>query len=209
MFSVLISGGPVMIPIALCAVMATVIIFERMIFYTSIKKGQKDLLPRIRMSIDKGHYNEAAAICDTVDGPVSRLMKTGISYRDFSEVAIKEAVMNQANREIPRLEHYLSSLGTIANIATLLGLLGTVTGNIQAFGVLGSMGTMGNPAVLAGAISQALVTTAAGLIVSIPAIIFYNYFIAEVNRMVTEMEASVSDLVLLLVAGKKADEVQA
>jgi len=115
--------------------------------------------------------------------------------------------MNQANREIPRLERYLSTLGTIANIATLLGLLGTVTGNIQAFGVLGDMGTMGNPAVLAAAIAEALVTTAAGLIVSIPAIIFYNYFIAEVNRMVTEMESSVSDLVLLLAAGKTQHEV--
>lgn len=204
MLSIIISGGPVMIPIGLAALIATVIIIERLMFYTSIKKGQRDLLPRIKASIDKGHYDEASAICDTIESPVSRLMKTGISYREYSEAAMKEAVMNQANREIPRLERYLSTLGTIANIATLLGLLGTVTGNIQAFGVLGNMGTMGNPAVLAAAIAEALVTTAAGLIVSIPAIIFYNYFIAEVNRMVTDMEASVSDLVLLLAAGKSA-----
>jgi biopolymer transport protein ExbB len=209
MLKVLVSGGPVMIPIALCAFAATVIIVERLLFYATIRKGQRDLLPRIRASIDKGHYEEAGAICDTVEGPVSRLMKTGIAYRDYTETAIKEAVMNEANREIPRLERYLSTLGTVANISTLLGLLGTVTGNIQAFGVLGNMGTMGNPAVLAGAISEALVTTAAGLVVSIPAVIFYNYFIAEVNRMVTEMESSVSDLVLLLVAGRKKHEVQA
>jgi len=207
MLSLLISGGPVMIPIILSALIATVIIVERLMFYTSIKKGQRDLLPRIKSSIDKQHFDEAAAICDTVESPVSRLMKTGIAYRDYSEAAIKEAVMNQANREIPRLERYLSTLGTVANIATLLGLLGTVTGNIRAFGVLGSMGAMGDPALLASAIAEALVTTAAGLIVSIPAIIFYNYFIAEVNRMVTEMEASVSDLVLLLAAGKKQHEV--
>lgn len=207
MFSILVSGGPVMIPIALCALAATVIIIERLMFYKAIKKGQRDILPRIKSSIDKGHYDEAAAICDTVEGPVSRLMKTGIAYREYSESAIKEAVMNQSSREIPRLERYLSTLGTIANIATLLGLLGTVTGNIQAFGVLGDMGTMGNPAVLARAIAEALVTTASGLIVSIPAIIFYNYFIAEVNRMITEMEASVSDLVLLLAAGKADNEV--
>ena len=175
MFSILISGGPVMIPIALSALVATVIIIDRLIYYRAIKKGQRDLLPRIKSSIDKGHYDEAAAICDTIESPVARLMKTGIYYRDYSEVAIKEAVMNQANREIPRLERYLSTLGTVANIATLLGLLGTVTGNIQAFGVLGNMGTMGNPAVLASAIAEALVTTASGLIVSIPAIIFYNY----------------------------------
>jgi Biopolymer transport proteins len=207
MFDVIVSGGPVMIPIGLSAVIATVIIIERLLFYGSIKRGERDILPRIKASIDKGHYDEAAAICDTVESPVSRLMKTGISYREYSEPAIKEAVMNQANREIPRLERYLPTLGTIANISTLLGLLGTVTGNIKAFGVIGSMGAMGNPAVLASAIAEALVTTAAGLIVSIPAVVFYNYFIAEVNRMVTEMESSVSDLVLLLVAEKKKHEV--
>lgn len=208
MLAILVSGGPVMIPIGLIALIATVIIIERLMFYTAIKKSEKDLLPRIKSTIDKGHYDEAEAICDTIESPISRLMKTGISYRDYSEVAIKEAVMNQANREVPRLERYLSTLGTIANISTLLGLLGTVTGNIKAFGVLGNMGMLGNPALLASAIAEALVTTAAGLIVSIPAIIFYNYFIAEVNRMVTQMESSVSDLVLLLVAEKKKHEVQ-
>ena len=136
-------------------------------------------------------------------------MKTGIENRQFSDALVKEAVMNQANREVPRLERFLSTIGTIANISTLLGLLGTVTGNIQAFGVLGDMGTMGNPAMLASSISEALVTTAAGLIVSIPTVVFYNYFIAEVNRMVTEMEASVSDLVLLIGAEKNKNEIQA
>jgi biopolymer transport protein ExbB len=207
MLAILISGGPVMIPIGLCALAATIIIIERLIFFAAIRKGQRDILPRIRSSVDKGHYDEALAICDTAESPASRLMKTGITCREYSEGAIREAVMNQANREIPRLERYLSTLGTIANISTLLGLLGTVTGNIRAFGVLGTMGTMGNPAVLAGSIAEALVTTAAGLIVSIPAVVFYNYFVAEVNRMVTEMETSVSDLVLL-VAEKKNHEVQ-
>ncbi|HOC29180.1 MAG TPA: MotA/TolQ/ExbB proton channel family protein [Treponemataceae bacterium] len=209
MLNVLISGGPVMIPIGLCAVIATILIIERILFYGAIKKGERDLLPRLRSSIAKGHYDEAAAICDTVDSPVSRLMKTGIENRQFSDALVKEAVMNQANREVPRLERFLSTIGTIANISTLLGLLGTVTGNIQAFGVLGDMGTMGNPAMLASSISEALVTTAAGLIVSIPTVVFYNYFIAEVNRMVTEMEASVSDLVLLIGAEKNKNEIQA
>ena len=92
MISILVSGGPVMIPIALCAVIATIIIFERIGFYGAIKKGEKDLLPRIRASIDKGHYDEAAAICDTVEGPVSRLMKTGIAYREYSEASIKDRI---------------------------------------------------------------------------------------------------------------------
>ncbi len=207
MLSILISGGLIMVPIGLCALAATVIIVERLMFYASVRKGQRDILPRIASSVDKGHYDEALAICDAVESPLSRLMKTGISYREFSDAAIKEAVMNQANREIPKLERFLSSLGTIATVSTLLGLLGTVTGNIRAFGVLGAGASMGDPAVLASSIAEALVTTAAGLVVSIPAVIFYNYFIAETNRMITEMESSVSDLVLVLARGKRRDEV--
>lgn len=207
MFEVLVSGGPVMIPIALCAVVALVIIIERLKFFSSVKKGGIDLMPRIKASLDKGHFDEAQAICDTVENPMSRLMKTGITYRDYSELAIKEAVMNQANREVPRLEKYLSTLGTIASISTLLGLLGSVTGTMKAFGVIGSMGMMGNPAKLAGSISEVLVATAAGLVVAIFAVVFYNYFVSKVNRMVVEMETSVSDLVLLLVSEKKKHEI--
>lgn len=117
--------------------------------------------------------------------------------------------MNQANREVPRLEKYLAILGTIASVATLLGLLGSITGIIRAFGVLGNMGIMGDPNRLASAISEVLVATAAGLIVAIPSVVFYNYFISVVNRIVVEMESSVSDLVILLSEEKKKHEVQA
>jgi biopolymer transport protein ExbB len=92
----------------------------------------------------------------------------------------------------------LTPLGTIANIATLLGLLGTVTGNIKAFGVLGNGGSMGDPSLLAGAIAEALVTTVAGLCVSIPSVIFHNYFVSRVNRRVVEMEARVTSVLLRL-----------
>ena len=99
---------------------------------------------------------------------------------------------------IPKLEHLITPLGTIANIATLLGLLGTVTGNIKAFGVLGAGGTMGDPALLAGAIAEALVTTVAGLSISIPSLIFHNYFVSKVNRCIVEMEAHVTSMMLKL-----------
>ena len=205
MFSVLISGGPVMIPIALAAIVATVIIIERLIFYASLKKSERGLLPRIKSCIEKKHYDEAAAICNTVENPTARMIKAGIDYREYPEATVREAIMNQANREIINLERFLPTLGTIANISTLLGLLGTVTGNIKAFGVLGSSGSMGNAGQLAGAIALALVTTASGLIVAIPAVVFYNYFTAEVNRIVTGMESTASDLVLFLTTGKKAE----
>ena len=99
---------------------------------------------------------------------------------------------------IPQYEHCLTLLGTIANISTLLGLFGTVTGNIKAFGVLGAGASMGNPAVLAGAIAEALVTTAAGLFVAIPSMIFSNYFTRLVNKEIVILESSVTEVVLKL-----------
>jgi biopolymer transport protein ExbB len=96
------------------------------------------------------------------------------------------------------MEKFLSSLGTIAHISPLLGLLGTVTGNIQAFGVLGNFGSVADPSVLAKGISEALITTAAGIIVSIPAIIFYNYLVSKVNHSIIRLENRVGEMVLLL-----------
>ncbi|MCA1753759.1 MAG: MotA/TolQ/ExbB proton channel family protein [Spirochaeta sp.] len=96
------------------------------------------------------------------------------------------------------MERFLTSLGTIAHISPLLGLLGTVTGNIQAFGVLGEFGMGGDPAILARGISEALITTAAGIIVAVPAIIFYNYLVSKVNHTIIHLENRVSELVLLL-----------
>ncbi|MFW5812593.1 MAG: MotA/TolQ/ExbB proton channel family protein, partial [Alkalispirochaetaceae bacterium] len=104
-----------------------------------------------------------------------------------------------ANLEIPRMERFLTSLGTIAHVSPLLGLLGTVTGNIQAFGVLGSGGVVGgDPSILAQGISEALITTAAGIIVSVPAVAFYNYLVSKVNHSIIRLENRVSELVFFL-----------
>ena len=200
MLDLLVKGGPVMIPIGLCALAATVIVIERLLFYRSIAKSDASLMLKLRPAVVDGNYEDAARICDASESPLARLARAGIDYRELEEADIKEAVMNAANREVPRVERYLSTLGTIANISTLLGLLGTVTGNIRAFGVLAATGAMGNPGLLAGAIAEALITTAAGLIISIPATIFYNYFVSRSNKTIVEMESSVGDLVLLIVA---------
>ena len=114
---------------------------------------------------------------------------------DFLNAKIKSMDL-ELDKQIPRLDRFLTSLGTIANVSTLLGLLGTVTGNIQAFGVLGSGQSMGNPALLAGSIAEALVTTAAGLCISIPSVIFHNYFVSKVKKRVSVMEAIASSVVI-------------
>lgn len=203
MFDLLIKGGPVMLLIILCAVTATVIIVERFLFYRNTVKEDALLLARLKPLVRSGDYDTALQSCKNSDSPLARLASAGIEHRSLQQSGIKEAVLNAANREIPRLERYVGALGTIANISTLLGLLGTVSGNIRAFGVLSASGAMGNPSLLAGAIAEALVTTAAGLIVSIPALVFYNYFVSRSNKLIVDLESSVGDLVLLLADNRK------
>ncbi len=204
MFELLIKGGPVMVPICLSALAATVIIIERALFFRAVSRSDASLFGTVKRLVSEGRFADAERECDGSDSPLARLLRAGLDHRDYSEADLKEAVMNAANREVPRLERYLNTLGTIANVSTLLGLLGTVTGNIKAFGVLASSGAIGNPALLAGAIAEALITTAAGLIVSIPATIFYNHYVSRANKIVVEMESSVGDLSLMLV-GKRGE----
>jgi biopolymer transport protein ExbB len=203
MLDLFVKGGPVMYVIALCALGATVIIVERFLFFRMLTKQQKELLPRLQQLLKAGQYSQAEELCRGSEVPLARLAGAGLEHRNMDEAAIKEAVLNAANRQVPRVERYISTLGTIANVSTLLGLLGTVSGNIRAFGVLAASGAMGNPSLLAGAIAEALITTAAGLIVSIPATVFYNYFVSKANSIIIDLESTVGDLVLLVLDRKE------
>ncbi|MBA7703812.1 Tol-Pal system protein TolQ [subsurface metagenome] len=160
------------------------------------------MINRLKSTLQKGHFDEALSICESNPSPITNLMRVGIEHRHHPKQVIRESILDAAGLETPKLERYLSSLGTIAHIAPLLGLLGTVTGNIRAFGVLGTFGAVGDPGLLAKGISEALITTAAGIIVSIPAIIFYNYLVEKVNHIILRMENRVNELVLLLGAGE-------
>jgi len=198
MFTIIEKGGVVMIVIIALSIVAAAIIIERLLFFKRIKSDEAKIIANIRGALEQNHYYEAIAICEGDPSPIANLMKVGIEHRFYSQSEIKDAIMGAANLEVPRLEKYISSLGTIAHIAPLLGLLGTVTGNIEAFGILGSGGAVGDPGKLASGISEALLTTAAGLIVSIPATVFYNQLVSRVNHIILRMENSVNELVLLL-----------
>ncbi len=198
MFQTLKSGGPLIIPIVLCGVIATFIIIERCLYFFNINKRDQKLMADLDGSLAAGNYEACAVACAQAGTPLSQVVKKAMDCRRYEERDLREAVEAEMDFVIPSLEHLLTPLGTIANIATLLGLLGTVTGNIKAFGVLGAGGSMGDPTLLAGAIAEALVTTVAGLCVSIPALIFHNYFVSRVNRRVVEMEARVTSVLLRL-----------
>ena len=198
MFSTLKAGGILMLPIILCGVIATFIIIERCFYFYVIKKRDIKLMFDIRNNLDSKNYEGAIDACSKAATPCAQVIKKAVNCRTWDERDLKDVVEAEMSAVVPRFEHLLTPLGTIANISTLLGLLGTVTGNIKAFGVLGAGGTMGDPALLAGAIGEALVTTVAGLIVSIPALIFYNYFVSRVNRRIAEMESNVTNVVIKL-----------
>jgi biopolymer transport protein ExbB len=197
-------GGPVMYFILLCSLVAAIIIIERLIFFRRIRVDEDSLIRRLKAALEKGHADEALAICESHPSPITNLMRAGIDNRREPKQVIREAILDAANLEIPRLERFLSTLGTVGNLATLLGLLGTVTGNIKSFGVIGQLGVVGDPGLLARGIAEALLTTAFGLIVAIPVIFFYNFLVTKVNNVITRLESRVNQLAALLEGSKNA-----
>jgi len=204
MLELINKGGIILWIIVFLSPVALAIIIERFLYFRKIRVDEEKLIQRLKSSMEKGHYDEALSICDNNPSPITNLMKVGIEHRNYPKHIQKEVIMDAANQEIPRLERFLSALGTIAHVTPLLGLLGTVTGNINAFGVLGKFGSVGDPTLLAKGIAEALLTTAGGLIVAIPTIVFYNYLVSRVNHTIVRLENRASELVLLL--GGKDEE---
>jgi len=199
MIDLIQQGGVIFVIILILSVVGVAIVIERLIFFRRNRGDEDTIMRRLETTLTKGNFDEALAVCEAMPSPITNLMKVGIEHRTYSREVIKMAISDAANMEIPRMERFLSTLGTIAHVTPLLGLLGTVTGNIQAFGVLGETGVgAGDPAVLARGISEALLTTAAGIIVSIPAIAFYNYLVGRVNHSIIRLENRVNELVLYL-----------
>jgi biopolymer transport protein ExbB len=180
------------------SLVACVIVLERFIYFRKIKSDESLLFQRVRASLQKGHFDEAMAICDTNVSPLSSLLKLGIEHRDSSEQVQKEIIKDAAAQEIPVLEKRISALGTIAHIAPLLGLLGTVTGTMKAFGVLGRFGAVADPSVLALGVSEALITTVGGIVVAVPCVIFYNILVSRANNAIIKLENQVNSLIQLI-----------
>jgi len=208
MFDLIVKGGVVLWVIMGLSVVGAAIIIERILYFRRISVDEDKLFQRIKASVEKGHFDEAMSICDNNLSPLSALIKVGIEHREYPELAQKEVLKDAANQEVPKLERNVSALGTIAHIAPLLGLLGTVTGTMQAFGVLGRFGAVADPSILAKGVSEALVTTVAGIVVAVPAVIFYNYLVTKVNLILIKMENQVTALVLMINSGKRRSDAR-
>jgi biopolymer transport protein ExbB len=196
-----LSGGPVMIPILICSILAVGIVIEKLWYFFVISTNTQKLKADIFQCLKNHGIKEAVQICEANPSPVAKILKAGILKFGASRDEIKETMEDVSLFEIPRLEKRLSALATIANVSPLLGLLGTVTGMTGSFHTIQVRATANNPVTpgdLAGGIWEALITTVAGLVVAIPTFVAYNYCVSRVNAVVLEMERAATELVNFL-----------
>ena len=187
MLEFVIKGGPVMVPLLLCSVISLSIMVERCLSLRRNRILKYDVLQRIEELLRDRKIPEASTLCKRYPSSMTRILLAAILNHDKSRQEIKEIIEDAGRQEIPVLERYLTILGTIASIAVLLGLLGTVMGMIRTFNAIAALG-YGHPEALAGGISEALVATATGLVIAIPTLVLYNFFTSKVDSLVIEME---------------------
>lgn len=190
-------GGPVMYPIALCSIFALAIFLERLWTYHRTRKLVRDLVHDVEPLVAKQRLEEAIAACHRSEAPLAQVFLAALRLAGRSRGEIKAVVEESGRREAAPLVKFLGLLGTIATISPLLGLLGTVMGMIQAFNVIATQG-VGTPATLGGGISEALITTAAGLTIAIPVILAHRFLTSRVEQLALEMEEFALRLVDLL-----------
>ncbi len=194
MLELMQAGGWLMVPIVACSVIATAIVLERLWTLRRQRIMPDHLVNRI-WQWNRQKQLTADRISEVRDGsPLGRMLTAGLINRNHSREVMKEAIHDTGRQVVAEMERYLNTLGTIASVAPLLGLLGTVIGMIDVFSVIMDAG-VGNPGVLAGGISKALITTAAGLSVAIPTLMFHRYFNSKVNKLTIGMEEQALKLV--------------
>lgn len=188
MFELIQSGGLLMLPIVFCSVIAMGIVGERFWTLRKNKILPPEMISQV-WSLAKAKKLDTMTINYLQDSsPLGTILATGLRNREMGREAMKESIAESGRQVVHKLERFLNTLGTIATITPLLGLLGTVLGMIKVFSAIVNQHGMGNPAVLAGGISEALITTAAGLAVAIPCVIFHRYFDGLVDAYVIGME---------------------
>lgn len=189
LFEILYKGGWVMVPLVLCSIVSVAVVIERLIWGPN--RGRilpKALVQEVVSLIDGNKLDELLGLCRASNTPLARIILVALQNINRPRTEVMEAVEIAGRHEALNLQRYIGALGTIASISPLLGLLGTVFGMIKTFSVV-QVQNMGNPQALAGGIAEALITTAAGLTIGIPSLVFYRYFLAKTRKLVVEMES--------------------
>lgn len=196
MINFLLKGGFFIWPILLCSVLALFISLERLYYFHRSALNVSNFLTRIRKMILEGKTEEAERFAQGLPGPVARIVGIGIhlGLHRWSAEEKDKVISRAGSNELRKLEKRLRTLGIIAHISPLLGLLGTVTGMISAFMKIQELGGQVDASVLAGGIWEALITTAAGLSVAIPTMVAYHYFEGRIDEFSVQMKNAVQEL---------------
>ena len=204
MFELLKAGGILMVPILFCSVLALAIILERFWSLRDSRIAPPQVLNELWRWIKKKELNGKRLKTLQASSPMGRVLSSGLLNAKHGREVMKESIEHEASQVVHQLERFLNPLGTVATISPLLGLLGTVIGMIKVFAEIQLAG-VGNAGNLAGGISEALITTASGLSVAIPALIAHRYFIRRVDALVVNMEQEAIKLVEVVHGDREID----
>ena len=193
--NLLANGGPMLWVIFFAGAAGIVIFIERALHCHRAQINSTEFLNGVRTVIKRDNVVEAISICDATPGPVARLVKVAILNRDHGRDRVREALEEAGLSEVPRLEQRLDLLTTIAQLAPLMGLLGTVLGFIKSFTILQGQALYANSNTMTEGVGQAIICCAAGLAVAIPIHAGYNYLVSRVNTIVTDMERAANEIV--------------
>ena len=212
LLQVLRAGGPVMIPIAFCSFLLMVFVLERAVSLRRSRVIPKPFVKRFLAQIREGQLERDSALdlCEENGSPISKVFAAATKKWGRSSVEVEQAIIDSGERVTNELRKFLRLFNSISTVSPLLGLLGTVFGMINAFNVIATADAMGRPDMLAGGISEALITTAAGLTVAIPALIAYWIFVSKVDRLIMDIDGYGQQLVELIAAdARPADGARA
>ncbi len=192
-------GGPFMYPILIALIIGIMFSIER--FWTLMRASinARRFTHRIREALEKGSIDDAVEICANTRGPIANVLQAGLTRAGRGIEAVEKAVMTAGTIEMAFLERNLVWLATVVSLAPMLGFLGTVSGMVNAFDAIAQANDI-SPSLVAGGISEALLTTMFGLIVAIIIQFCHNFFVARIDKIVTDMEESTQEMVDTLVA---------
>ena len=193
-----LKGGGFMYPLLIASIIGVAVIIERAVTLSRARTDVRKLMKRVLDALHSKGVDAAAAECERTKGPIAAILHAGLKRAERGTDAVERAIETAGTIETSFLERGLIWLATLATIAPLLGFLGTVSGMIRAFNAIAEAEQV-NAKLVASGISEALITTATGLLVAIPMQAFHNFFVAQIDRFIIEMEETTADLVDTLV----------
>jgi biopolymer transport protein ExbB len=197
-WQIFVMGGFTMYVLLLCSVISIAVILNRLLdYWRKSKFSRTEFMDKIRKEIKEHNIDRAVGFCKATEAPFANVVLAGLKLAGHNEKLISNAMEREVTVEVIKLERYTSVVGTIGNTAVYIGLFGTVLGIIRAFHDISSIGAGGINVVIGG-VAGALITTATGLSVAVPAVIAYNYFVKRIDSFVNDMELCASEIVDLI-----------